>query len=109
MKYQNLGQYNKTIVETTAQQYCATRGINYQEGVTYKTNDFLDFILTLTLEWATGDSVKRFLEVYKANRVKKGFHPDDASENLLETFTNIHKAKMNKWKRKADKINTKSL
>lgn len=107
MKYKNEGHYNTAIVSSLAKQYCKVRGINFSKAV-LTSSDFLDFVLTITEEWATGASVKRFLDVYRSIRIKKGFHPPRASQNLLETFTTIYKAKLDKWKRQASKVSSLS-
>jgi len=104
--YSNNGQFNIKIIESLCKTYCKLRAVPYVKGKTEMDNDFLDFIMFIFDKWAyPKTSVKRFITVYKKQRLEDGVHDENAARYMLETFTNLYELKFKKWEERIEAIN----
>lgn len=93
MKYNNNGEFNLKSISEALDIFCEETGRDRSE-VSHTDTDFVDFILAVCMDLATGTSVLNFLRKAKELKSQNGnrYNPYQI-ECILKTYTNIVQAR----------------
>ena len=94
MKYENNGEYNKEIVWDALEWFRSETG---KLEANEEDTDFIDFVLSASMDLATGTRVKRFLSnALKMKRDNGNKYTKYQARCILSTYSNIMTAIYNK-------------